>query len=185
MASFRVVYDTCVLVPAPVRDLLLRVAEAGLVRASMSDDILDELERVLTRDFEVPSDGAARLRRAVERTFDDNVIPRERYEDLVGLGGLPDADDEHVLAAARSVGAQVIVTMNLKDFPFDRVARFEIEILHPDDFLLDLVDLFPVKIVRIIEDQAATLKNPPRTYEEVLDALARTVPGTVARLREL
>jgi predicted nucleic acid-binding protein len=47
MASFRAVYDTCVLVPAALRDLLLRVAEAGLVRACMSDDILDELERVL------------------------------------------------------------------------------------------------------------------------------------------
>lgn len=185
MASFRVVYDTCVLVPAPVRDLLLRVAEAGLVRASMSVHILDELERVLVRDFDVPAERAARLRSAVERTFDDSVIPKERYEDLVGLAGLPDADDEHVLAAARSVGAQVIVTMNLKDFPADRVAPFEIEILHPDDFLLDLVDLFPVKIARIIEDQAAVLGNPPKTYEEVLDALARTVPATIARLREL
>lgn len=185
MASFRVVYDTCVLVPAPLRDLLLRVAEAGLVRASMSDDILDELERVLVRDFSVPDELATRLRSAVERTFEDSVIERDRYSDLIGLADLPDEDDEHVLAAARSVGAQAIVTTNLKDFPADKVRRFDVEVVHPDDFLLDLVDLFPVKVARIVEEQAAMLKSPPKTYEEVLDALARTAPATVARLREL
>ncbi|NOY91819.1 MAG: toxin-antitoxin system, toxin component, PIN family protein [Deltaproteobacteria bacterium] len=47
MVGFRAVYDACVLVPAPLRDLLLRVAEAALVRACMSDDILDEPERAL------------------------------------------------------------------------------------------------------------------------------------------
>jgi predicted nucleic acid-binding protein len=45
VGRFAVVFDANVLVPAPVRDLLLRVAEAGLVRAHMSDDILDEVER--------------------------------------------------------------------------------------------------------------------------------------------
>jgi hypothetical protein len=105
--------------------------------------------------------------------------------DLIGLADLPDPDDEHVLAAARSVAAQAIVTTNRKDFPMEKVGRFGIEILHPDDFLLDLVDLFPVKVARIVEEQAALLKKPPMTYEQVLDALARSVPAAVARLREL
>lgn len=65
------------------------------------------------------------------------------------------------------------------------VERFDIEVLHPDDFFLDLVDLFPVKVARIAQEQATALKNPPMTYEEVLDALARRVPATVAWLREL
>ncbi|MCA9610356.1 MAG: PIN domain-containing protein [Myxococcales bacterium] len=185
MASFRVVYDTCVLVPAPVRDLLLRVAEAGLVRASMSDDILDELERVLVRDFSVPRGGAVRLRQAIARTFEDGVVERGRYADLVGRAGLPDPDDEHVVATARAIGAQAIVTMNRKDFPAERLSLFDLEVLHPDDFLLDLVDLFPIRVARIVEEQAGALRNPPRTYEEVLDVLARTVPATAARLREL
>ena len=47
MARFSVLYDANVLVSAPVRDLCLRVAEAGFVRAYMSDDILDEVEHVL------------------------------------------------------------------------------------------------------------------------------------------
>jgi len=40
-----VIYDACVLFPAPLRDLLLRLAERGLVRARWSDEILDEYFR--------------------------------------------------------------------------------------------------------------------------------------------
>jgi len=36
-----------------------------------------------------------------------------------------------------------------------------------------------------VEEQAAALRNPKMSYEQVLDALARSVPETVARLREL
>ncbi len=185
MSSFRVVYDTCTLVPAPLRDLLLRVAEDGLVRASFGEGILDELERVLLRDFDVPAEAATRLRAAIERTFDDSVVGVLQYADLVGVTALPDKDDEHVVAAARCVGAKVIVTQNLKDFPSACLEPLGIEAMHPDEFLLDLVDLYPIRIDRIVREQAAALKNPPMTYDEVLDALERSVPETVAQLREL
>lgn len=61
MASFQVVYDTCVLVPAPLRDLLLRVAEAGLVRAGMSDDgQIDSTATPYARQAEVTQLGGTR-----------------------------------------------------------------------------------------------------------------------------
>lgn len=40
--AFTVVYDACVLYPAPLRDLLIRIANPGLVRARWTDRILDE-----------------------------------------------------------------------------------------------------------------------------------------------
>jgi len=132
MSSFQVVYDTCALIPAPLRDLLLRVAEAGLVRASLGEGVLDELERVLPREFErVSAKAATKLRGAIERTFDDCVVEAARYAELVGLAGLPDENDEHVVAAARCVGAELIVTQNLDDFPEARLAPLGIEALHP------------------------------------------------------
>jgi hypothetical protein len=41
--SFTVVYDACVLYPSTSRDLLIRLAQAGLVRARWTDEILDEV----------------------------------------------------------------------------------------------------------------------------------------------
>ena len=40
--AFIVVYDACVLHQAPLRDLLIRVAQAGIVRDRWTDAILDE-----------------------------------------------------------------------------------------------------------------------------------------------
>ena len=47
--------------------------------------------------------------------FDDAIVVN--WESLEGTFGLPDVDDEHVVAAALVGGAEVIVTSNLKDFP--------------------------------------------------------------------
>jgi len=41
--SFTAVYDACVLHPAGLRDLLVRLAGTGLFRAKWSNDILDEM----------------------------------------------------------------------------------------------------------------------------------------------
>lgn len=40
--AFVVLYDACVLFPAPLRNLLVRLANTGIVQARWSDAILDE-----------------------------------------------------------------------------------------------------------------------------------------------
>lgn len=48
--AFVVVYDACVLYPARLRDLLIRVAQTGIVRARWTDAILDECFRSILDD---------------------------------------------------------------------------------------------------------------------------------------
>ncbi len=62
--AFVVVYDACVLYPAAVRDLLIRIANTGVVRARWSDSILDECFRSIQRQQpHIPDDALARTRR--------------------------------------------------------------------------------------------------------------------------
>ncbi|GIE96362.1 hypothetical protein Ari01nite_38270 [Paractinoplanes rishiriensis] len=63
-----VVYDASVLYPSTLRDLLVRIAQSGLVQAKWSDDILDEMFAALRRQRPDGHDPAVRRRRANKRT---------------------------------------------------------------------------------------------------------------------
>jgi hypothetical protein len=99
---------------------------------------------------------------------------------------LPDVDDRHVLAAAIRAGAQAIVTFNLDDFPADRLEPYNVEAKHPDDFVVDTIDLSPGAVAKVLAEQAAALKNPPRSVAEMLDTLRdQGLVRSVAKLRDL
>jgi hypothetical protein len=99
---------------------------------------------------------------------------------------LPDVNDAHVVAAAIRAGAQAIVTFNLKDFPDHDLAAWDIEAKHPDEFVMDSLDLAPGVIVKCVTEQAGALKNPPQTTDEVLETLRCTgLVQSVTALRDL
>jgi predicted nucleic acid-binding protein len=179
-----VVYDACVLHPAPLRDLLIRIARAGLVRARWTDTILDECFRSILRrrpELAIPLE---RTRVLMNAAVPDCLITE--YEALIDTLELPDPKDRHVLAAAIRAGAETIVTANLADFPPDVLVRYQLEAKHPDELVVELADSAPGVVLAVITRQATDLRNPPRTVDDVLDMLQ--VAGleiAVARIRDL
>jgi hypothetical protein len=121
--TFVVIYDANVLYPSTLRDVLIRLAQTGLVQAKWTETILDETRLQRTRNL---------MNLAVR----DAVVTG--YEPLIGSLHLPDLDDRHVLAAAIRARAQIIVTFNLSDFPTEVLADWDVEAKHPDDFLVIL-----------------------------------------------
>jgi hypothetical protein len=83
--------------------------------------------------------------------------------------------------SALKAGAQVIVTANLRDFA---ELPDGIEAQSPDHFLCNLFDLDPEGLVELLREQADDLKNPPMTFDELLDRVARSAPDLVAAVRE-
>jgi hypothetical protein len=183
--AFVVLYDACVLYPAPLRDLLIRIARTGVVRARWSEAILDECFRNILEDRpDLSPDSLGRTRKAMNAAIPDVLVTG--FESLVTGIDLPDPDDRHVVAAAIRAGAQAIVTSNLKDFPAERIAHLGLESVHPDDFVTDCIDLAPGAVIAAIEAQAAALKAPPQSVADVLDTLLRNgLVRSVAMLRAL
>lgn len=178
------VYDANILYPAPLRDLFIRLAQAGLVRARWTETIHDEWVRSVLKDNpNLTAERLARTRTLMNEAVRDCLV--SGYEDLIDSLTLPDQDDRHVLAAAIRVSAEVIVTYNLKDFPSATLARFDIEAQHPDDFLLSLFDLAPGLVCAAIKRQRESLRNPPKAAEEMLATLeSQGLTQVVARLRQ-
>jgi len=185
VASFTVLYDACALYPAPLRDLLIRIAVSGIVRARWTGQILDEMvAAILAQRADLSSEQLARTRELMCRAVPDCLV--DRFESLIDSVDLPDPNDRHVLAAAIRCGAQAIITFNLKDFPDHLLARWDIEAKHPDEFVLESIDIAQGVVVRCLTEQATSLRNPPQTVEEVLVTLsAAGLVQSCVRMRDL
>lgn len=171
MSSFTVVYDTNVLFPNEMRDLLVEIAAhpAGIVRARWSAHILEELRRNLHEKRGIELAKLDRLAELMGRAVRDALV--EGYEELIpGLTGLPDPDDRHVLAAAIRCHAQVIVTQNLKDFPAGCLQRYGMEAQSADTYLLHLVELAPGVVYGAIREISERRTRAPKRVRDLVDA---------------
>jgi predicted nucleic acid-binding protein len=165
-----VVLDANVLYPARLRDLFMRLAIGGLYQARWSDRILDECFTNLAANRpDIRPGRLVRTRALMNVAIPDAIVTG--YEPQMDRLDLPDLDDRHVLAAAIRSGATSIVTANLADFPRDVLARYGIEPLAPDEFVLRLVHQDLDAVVEVVDRQAADLRNPPMSTAELLDGL--------------
>lgn len=108
----------------------------------------------------------------------------EGHESRLEVYDLPDRDDRHVLAAAVTANADVLVTANLADFPA-RALPPTVRAESPDAFVMSLIRADVEGVARIVEQQAAALRNPPMTAHTLLNGLAQVaLKETAAALRD-
>lgn len=186
MAGYRcytAVLDACVLYPAPLRDLLLCLGEAGLFRARWTLRIQDEWIRSLAGKR--PDLDPVRLRGTAEkmvRAIEDSLI--DNADSLIESLTLPDPDDRHILAAGIVGHADAIITFNLKDFPESVVRNYGIEVLHPDDFLVAQYDLDPIRFLSVVKAMRERLRKPPKSAGELIHTFEQqSLPQTCEILR--
>jgi hypothetical protein len=85
--------------------------------------------------------------------------------------GLPDPKDEHVVLAAQSERAPVVVTFNLRHFPKSAVEPLGIEVWSPDDFLVSLLKQNRMRMMEVLDAQACAIGQTR------VDLLGRFRPG--------
>jgi predicted nucleic acid-binding protein len=175
---FTVVLDACTLFPMLVRDVLLTLAAHEFFNPKWSSRIRTEWMRNLSeRLSERSSDGDTRRR--VERTaaamdaaFPDAIVDLEFPEPVI-LEPVQ-VKDRHVVAAAMAVQADAIVTFNIADFAAAHLKEhLRIEVLHPDDFVMDLIDLNEKRAVAAFRELRARKKNPPWVPNELVQRLQK------------
>lgn len=168
MATFPALFDTNVLFGFHLNDVILGMAERGLFRPLWSEQILAELSDNLI-EHGLPEANAERRINAMRRAFPDATV--RGFENLIG-NMTNDPKDRHVLAAGIRANCEVLVTFNLKDFAEASVADYDIEIVHPDNFLLDQLDLYPGPTVSVLRQLIADYSSPTLEMEDLLVRLA-------------
>jgi predicted nucleic acid-binding protein len=172
---FAALLDTSVLWPSLQRDFLLSLAIEGVYHPLWSSAILDELQfheaRKLVERGCAPEEAARQSQRLIDQmstAFDDSSV--ENWEPLNGTFGLPDPDDEHVVAAALVGGAQVIVTSNLKDCPAQRIPA-PLRVISPAQFAADTVAVSPAVARHAVTTMLSRFIIPPLTVEQFFEQL--------------
>jgi len=173
-ADYRAVPDTCVLMPMPVADTLLRMAEAPrLYLPKWPYVIMNEVTRNLIEKLGMAPEKARRREEELRRHFPEAWV--ENFEPLVDAM-TNDPGDRHVLATAIRSNSELIVTYNRRHFPDASVQPWQIEVQGPSTFLRGLYDLDRGMFVSKLYEQARWIGI---TLQRLLESLSRSVPSFV------
>lgn len=145
----KVLLDTCVLYPTVMREVLLGVARTGAFQPLWSDRILEEWARA-ARKLGPAGEPQARAEIAlVQANWPKAAVtwPPSLEKRLY----LPDPADVHVLAAAIAGSADILLTVNAKDFPRQTLAEEGLARMAPDEFLYERWLDDPDRVAQVVE----------------------------------
>lgn len=165
--------DANVLYSVAISDALMAVAATGIYAAKWSKEIDSEWVRNLAKNKNRAESDFHLRRDLMHEACPDWEVSEESWKVIESCLDLPDQKDRHVLAAAIAGHADSIVTINIKDFPALKLESLGITVLHPDEFLLQQLELEPLVVLPAFKAMRARLKNPAYTPEKFVDAMER------------
>lgn len=180
----KVVLDACVLYPAPIRDLLLSLAAVGFYKPIWTEEIHQEwIRNLLKKRKDLSYEQLLKTKNAMNMAFPDANV--ENYKNFIGKVFLPDKYDRHIVACALKSKSEIIITFNIKDFPQKSLLKFNIQVLHPDEFITNIINTDKENSLRAFLTQVRRLKNPPMKAVDVFEALNKCgVPKSVYKIKK-
>ncbi|MFT4067425.1 PIN domain-containing protein [Paraburkholderia sp.] len=182
-ARYTALLDACVLFPLAITDALMSLATAGLFAAKWTRKIESEWIAALEEQRPDLKGKLGTRRDCMREAVPGWEVQEAAWTPFAGSFVLPDPDDRHVLAAAIAGHADCIVTANRRDFPAEIVARYDIEIVDPDRFIINQWDLDPLVTMAAFKRMRARRKKPEASVEDFALALERSgLPATAQRI---
>ena len=183
--QYTALLDANVLYSVAISDAMMEVSSTGIFAAKWSSRIDEEWTTNLAANHRRPVSDFYTRRDMMHKVCPDWEVPDRAWRLIEPSLELPDPKDRHVLAAAIAGHADSIITCNLKDFPADVLEPLAITALHPDDFLLQQLELNPLTVLPAFKRMRARLKNPTFTPEYFVAAMERNgLLQTAAYLRQ-
>lgn len=169
-----VLTDANVLFSRVLRDYFMYAAEQGIVELRWSTRILDEMTRNHTLKRGISEDQGRNLVDLLNRAIPMALVdPTQADFDVFGSVAMPDPDDRHVLAAAVAAEADVLCTMNVKDFPPEAMLAVGVKLMTPDAVLQQLIMEFPEEMKAAHQRTVESSKGG--TTRRALEALEKAL----------
>lgn len=140
-----------------MREILMGAAKADLFEPIWSERILEEWARA-AKKLGATGEAQARAEIALLRAAWPGA-ERKPAPHVAARLWLPDEDDIHVLAVAVDASADMLMTLNAKDFPRGTLMDEGIVRLDPDGYLMQLWAEHPDKIEAVVRDVLKTARE--------------------------
>ena len=153
----RVILDTCVLIPMPIRHILLSLAEHKIFLPLWSEKIIEEWEFFLIKNNCNLVESIRVEILLMKAKWPNSLVNCDQVlEDTLFL---PDKDDRHVLASAISGRAQVLLTNNLRDFPAGVLKKYGVIPKNVDSYILEEFHKNPTIVSSVIQESFQAVKG--------------------------
>lgn len=180
-----VIFDTCVLLPSRLSDVLFDLMLEGLYFAHWTGDVEAEFLRNWPQVHpDASKAGAKRLKAFQQATNHGHLITG--YDDNAFMGRVPARvhdNDRHLVAAALVIvnGLDeedeparhnvMIVSDNTKHLAVADTRKLGIEVIKAGAFVDRLFEAAPARVIRAIAKSLSDLIKPPYTVAELADAM--------------
>ncbi|MFZ2503874.1 MAG: PIN domain-containing protein [Nocardioides sp.] len=165
-----VLADANILFSRTLRDYFLYIADAGAIEIHWSQQILEEMSRNLRARLGLDHLATERLEGLMNDFIQYALIEIDPADVATAEAVEMDAKDRHVLAAALSADADILLTENTKHFPRAWMTEHGIELLGAGDLLVRLAVHFPDELRAA---HARALRYSPKSEADILATLKR------------
>ena len=169
--------DANVLFSRTLRDYFVYAAKLGAIDIHWSAGILDETARNLVEQIGFSSHDAALLVDRLSAYIPTALIKVTKRDEKRVADVHMNAGDRHVLAAALTAKANMLLTQNTRHFPRQWMAEHGIELIDAGTLLTRLAAEQP-QILR--EAHRLGVSSRPQTEDEVFALLERSTSALVA-----
>lgn len=167
-----VLADANILFSRTLRDYFLYAADAGAIEIHWSQQILDEMSRNLRDRLGLRQSDTDHLEDLMNDYLEYAFVEVSDDDQTTVAGVAMDAKDRHVLAAALSAQADILVTENTRHFPHAWMTQHGIELLTATQLLSRLTEQFPD---RFRQAHTKALLYSPKSETDVLATLEKIV----------
>lgn len=169
--------DANILISRTLRDYFVYAAKLGAVDLRWSETILDETTRNLIKRFGFPPEQAGILVERLNLYLPQAAVETKTSDEARVAKVEMDAKDRHVLAAALSAKADLLLTQNVRHFPRDWMSERGIELVDAGTLLMRLAAEYPDELR---EAHRRGVESRPQTEEQVFTILAEITSDEVA-----
>jgi predicted nucleic acid-binding protein len=167
-----VLADANELIPRITRDYLVYLATAGAFDLRWSVEIWNEVRRNLIKKAGFDDLGVSKLSFALDSALPMHLVRIQPDFDYIASLSGADSKDTHVVAAAMSAHADILLTENLTDFPTEWLGKRSIKLLDLGGLLERIADTNPVALR---DAHARTLATSRLSERQVLHTLEQVV----------